>query len=100
MATVISINKDKNAHNRFGNYNNANIANVDKKINISTSNNTGAANINKEKNINNKYSNVAISKIGENIKKQLKVSKFKVFIVVINCKKSHLLKKILFTKLL
>lgn len=55
--------------------------------------------IKKDEDVNKKFDNIIVNKIDRNKEKKLKTRKSKVFMAVINCKKSYLLKKILTTKL-
>lgn len=59
----------------------------------------GIADINKYKDINSDFDDVIVDKVSRNVGKQLKMSKSKRFVTDINCKKSHLSKKILGIKL-
>lgn len=82
---------------------NANIMDVDKEKDkdIDASANIGSAttDVDKDEDVGNSFFNVAADKIGVNAEKQLKISKSKLFVIIINRKRSHLLKKILTTKL-
>lgn len=55
--------------------------------------------IDEDENVDGGFDDAAARKIGRNVWKQLKVSKSKVLMAVINCKRSHLPKNTLVTKL-
>lgn len=53
----------------------------------------------KDENIGGDFDNTVVDKISQNVGKQLKMSEFKLFVTIINHKKSHLLKIVPATKL-
>lgn len=75
---------------------------IDKNMNASSGfggdADVSATGINKDEDISNGFSNDTASEIDGNTRKQLKVSKSKVFIGVMNCKRSHWSEKIPATK--
>lgn len=87
--------KNKNANNSFGistnASNGANAISANKDKNASTG--ISATAIDKVENIDDSFDNVIASEMTKNAEKQQKMSKFKLFIAIINCKKSYLVKK-------
>lgn len=65
-----------------------------KETNTSASINIDSTNIDKNKDISNSFGNVAVGRVGRNIRKQLKINKFKLFVAIIIHKKFYLPKKI------
>ena len=59
----------------------------------------GAAGINKDEDIGNGFGGASTGKVSESATKQLKVSKSKILVAIINCKRSYLPKKTMATKL-
>lgn len=60
---------------------------------------TSITGVYKNEDIDSNSSSTVKGRMSENIRKQLKVSKSKLFVTIINCKKSYLLKKMLAIKL-
>lgn len=91
--STIDINKDKNTSN------NTYTINIDKDKKIDAGSSADIISIDIYKNVGNKSDDNFADRISRNIKKKLKISKSKVFIAIINYKKSYLPKNILIIKL-
>lgn len=76
----------------------ADVVGIDEDEDIYAGTDISVASIDKDKNVSDGSGDTAADKVDRNIRKQLKVSKSKVFMAIINHKKSHLLKEILATK--
>ena len=59
----------------------------------------GTMSVDKDKDVSNGFGNAVVDAIDRNTGKQLKVSKFKILVAIIHCKKSYLSKTTLVTKL-
>lgn len=59
----------------------------------------GAAGIDKNEDVGNGFAIAVAGGVGGSVEKQLKVSKSKILVAIINCKKSHLPKKTMAIKL-
>lgn len=92
---VASIDKNKNANNSSSDSSNINTAEVNNDKNVGINSDASTTDINKIKKISDRFGNAIADRVNKNVEKQLKISKFKVFIVIINYKKYHLSKKIL-----
>lgn len=64
--------------------------NKDKNAGVGANASISAANVNKNKDDDNSFGNVIMGEIDKNAKKLLKMSKSKLFVAIINCKKSYL----------
>lgn len=60
---------------------------------------SSATGIDKDKDIDSNFGSTATDRISGSVEKQLKISKFKILVTIINRKKSHLLKKTAIIKL-
>lgn len=94
----MGLNKDKYIIDNLSSSNSVNAISIDKDEDINISGSANTTNINKNKYISNSFADFVINKIGKNTRKQLTIRKSKIFIAIINYKKSYLLKKILAIK--
>lgn len=95
----MGIDKDENVDNAFDGSDGDGAAGIDEDEDTGTSGNTSTANIDKDEDVSDRSSKAAKGGVVMNAEKQLKVSQSKVFITIINRKRSYLIKKISTIKL-
>lgn len=87
-AGAISAFKDKYTNSSF-----------DTTDDFSIANNACAASVNEDEDVGHGFNRAVVDGVDEKAIKQLKLSKFKILVAIINCKKFHLPKKTVVTKL-